>query len=128
MLINRGAVDQVALRLGDGMMEVGKAIIFETQPPDAPPIGEGLVRHGGAIVYVGKKKTNEWSIDGTPVKKPRALSISQDTVTVGVGFDRPARFDELGTIHQAAKPFFWPAVQRVVPRIQGILKQAVNRA
>lgn len=124
MKINRRAVDQVSLIVGDGLKAVGVAIVQATQPPDAPPFGEGLVRHGGTIVYVGKKKTAEWSIDGSTVKKPRALRLEADKVQAGVGFDRPARFDEMGTIHQPARPFFWPAVRRTIPRIPGIMAQA----
>lgn len=124
MKINRKAVDQTALIIGDGLKAVGIAIVKETQPPDAPPFGEGLVRHGGTIVYVGKKKTAEWAIDGSTVKKPRSMRLAEELVQAGVGFDRPARFDEVGTVKQAARPFFWPAVQRVVPRIPGIMAQA----
>lgn len=124
MVINRKTVDQVSLIIGDGMKAVGIAIVQETQPPDAPPLGEGLVRHGGTIVYVGKKKTAEWSIDGTTVKKPRAFKPDAVSPSAAVGFDRPARFDEMGTVHQPARPFFWPAVRRVMPRIPGIMAQA----
>lgn len=124
MKINRKAVDATALIIGDGLKAVGVAIVKETQPPDAPPFGEGLVRHGGTIVYVGKKKTAEWAIDGTTVKKPRALKLDADLVQAGVGFDRPARFDEIGTVNQPPRPFFWPAVRRTIPRIPGIMASA----
>lgn len=122
--LNRRAVSQIQLILADGVLNVGKHLVEATQPPDEPPLGEGLVRHGGTIVYVGSRKVGEWSIDGSTVKKPRALKLAKDQIVGGVGFDRPARFDEAGTIHQPARPFFAPTVRANLGRIAGWMAQA----
>jgi hypothetical protein len=128
VVINRKTLTQVMLITADGILAFGKAAIQDTRPPDAPPHGEGLVRHGGAIVYANGKKVGDWSSDGTVVKKPRALRVSgTDTVIGAAGFPPPARWDELGTVNQAAKPFYYPSMMnRTVPRATSILRQAMS--
>ena len=127
VVINRKALDAVTLIFADGVLAFGKAAIRDTHPPDAPPHGQGLVRHGGTIVYYKGKKIGHWSSDGTNVKKPRSLGVSGQEVVGAVGFPPPARWDELGTVNQAAKPFFYPSMMgRTVPRAASILKQAMK--
>lgn len=127
MMINRAAADQLNLIIADGLLAVGTTLIQETQPPDAPPLGEGLVRHGGVVVYLGGKKVGQYSTDGSNVPKPRAIKAKEFEIQAGVGFPHPARWDELGTVHQPARPFFWPRVQRIVPRIPGIMRATVSQ-
>jgi hypothetical protein len=124
--INRKTVDQVRLAVADGAFAIAKAVVLEADPPDATPFGEGLVTTGGALAYVGPKKVAGWSEDGTQPKKPRAVRVrgtTDEIVAVG-GFGFPALFNELGTVHQPARPFFLPAMNRVIPRAPGIMRQA----
>ena len=43
-----------------------------------------------------------------------------------VGFGFPGRFQELGTVHQPAKPFLTPAVSQVEPQAIAILERIVR--
>lgn len=125
VVLNRAAIDGVTLAIADGVFEVVKAIVEEAHPPDETPYGVGLVKAGGALTYVGPKKVNGFGLDGRQPAKPRAVKVAGTQGIVGVaGYGFPARFQELGTVHQPARPFLWPAVGRVVPRIPGIMRQA----
>jgi hypothetical protein len=123
--LNRRAIDGVRLAIADGVFVFCRTAIEETRPPDAPPLGAGLVREGGALTYVGRRKTDGFSLSGAQPKKPRAVKLGTDDQIVGVaGWDRPSRFDELGTVNQPARPFFRPVVDRLIPRASSIVKRA----
>ncbi len=125
--LNRAALHGVALAVADGFLEVGKEIVVTADPPDATPFGAGLVTRGGTLVYVGADKVGGWGIDGKQPKKPRAFAVKGTSGIHGVvGFGFPARFQEFGTVHHGAQPFFTPAVDRVIPRITSIIRKAAS--
>lgn len=109
VVINRSKLEELTLFLADGLLDVADQILAATHPPDATPFGEGLVTSGGTYAAVNGKK-----IGGTAAK-PRGLRVQKPGVTVAVGFGFPGRFQEVGTIHQPARPFFTPAVNEVLP-------------
>lgn len=100
--INRAALTELGLGIADGLLAVGEQAIAQSQPnaPDQPPTGKGLVRTGSYVVYVNKKKVG----GNATIRKSDKSGI---VLYAGYGF--PARFNEIGTIHQPARPFFTPA-------------------
>jgi hypothetical protein len=102
VVLNREAVEAIRLGSADGLHAAAEAIQDTVRPPDAEPYGRGLVKREGTATYVDGKK-----VAGTGTA-PRGAA-GQGIVTVfGWGF--PARFNELGTSRQPARPFFTPAV------------------
>lgn len=127
VVLNRKAIEGVTLAMADGVFAVAKAVVLEAHPPDDTPYGTGLVDAGGALVYVGPRKVDGWSQLGQQPAKPRAVKVKGTTGIVGIaGYGFPARFQELGTVHQPARPFFAPARNRVIPRIPSIMKRAAS--
>lgn len=125
----RGFADVVRLGAADGLFEIATRIVDRAAPdmPDAPPLGQGLPKQGGAVAWVGKKKVNNASLDGSQVAKPRSLVLTEDQETAIAGFGFPARFQELGTIHQAANPTLTPAAMAEVPDGEAVLSAAMTR-
>lgn len=126
VVLNRKAVEGVRLAIADGVHQVAKAVVQEADPPDDTPYGVGLVRAGGTLAYVDGKKIDDWSQDGTTVKKPRALRLGKPSIVGVGGYGFPARFQELGTVHQPARPFLAPTRDRVVGRIPSIMARAAK--
>ena len=126
MVLNRAAVDQIILATADGLFELGKSIVNNAKVPDAAPYGEGLVQGGAAVAYVGYKRVGEWSKTGDPVAKPRRarLTPAADSSTVIFGYGFPGRFQEQGTVKQAAKPFLTPETMAEVPQAEGFIRAA----
>jgi hypothetical protein len=104
---NRAALDAAWLAVADGLLAVGEAIVDEAHPPDAPPYGQGLVNRGAAGVWVNGKKV------GGEAAKPRGIRVKQYPIVGVAGFGFPARFQEMGTVHQPARPFLTPAANEV---------------
>lgn len=126
VVMNRQAIDQVQLAVGDGVLAVAEEIVRVATPPDATPFGEGLVDRGGWLGYVGSKKIGGGSLDGRQPKKPRSLRVRGSEVIVAIaGWGFPGRFQELGTAHHAAQPFATPARDRVAPRAPRIMADQV---
>lgn len=126
VVLNRRAVGQVELALADGVNAVAKAIVLETNAPDAEPYGEGLVMRGGWITYIADKKIDGGGTDGRQPKKPRAFRVrGSEVISAVAGWGFPAGFKELGTNKMAAEPFFAPARDRVIPRIPSIMAKNV---
>ncbi len=48
-------------------------------------------------------------------------------ITLLAGFPFPARFNEMGTIHQPARPFFTPTLVEVLPGSDRYLSLAVRK-
>jgi hypothetical protein len=50
------------------------------------------------------------------VAKPRGLKVTKGAhdIVGAVGFDFPAMFQEIGTVHQPARPFVTPAAIEVI--------------
>ncbi|HEY6568543.1 MAG TPA: hypothetical protein VI341_13590 [Actinomycetota bacterium] len=114
----------VELALADGVNAVARAIVEGADPPDAAPYGVGLVTRGGWLTYIGDKKIDGGSTSGRQPKKPRSFRVKGTVGIVAIaGFSFPGRFQEFGTVHQAAKPFLAPARDRVVPHVDSIMKR-----
>lgn len=116
VVMNRQAVDTLVLDAADGIVKLAEAIIEEAKPnaPDAPPLIEGLPQQGGVGGWVDRKRV----VPGR-VRYPRTATASRAGVAGGagntgivvlVGWGFPARFNEIGTVHQPARPFLTPAV------------------
>lgn len=128
VVMNRAAVDALGLGWADGTQEVAEKILERARPrvADRPPIGQGLVKSGSAVTYVDGKKVASVG----PTGAPRGAVPKQGVVTI-VGYAFPGRFQEVGTVHQAARPVLTPAM---VAEIQGgiaaiprrILKRLAN--
>jgi hypothetical protein len=121
-VVNRAALDAIRGAFVDGMAAMGTALVAGTHPPDDDPIGVGLVKEGDWAVWSDGKK-----VAGTGAK-PKGVT-TRHGVTLVVGYPFPARFNELGTIHQPARPFFTPTVLRIVPGVsEDYLRAPVRRA
>jgi hypothetical protein len=118
---NRTALSEAWLAVADGLLAVGEEIVAAARPPDAAPFGEGLVTRGAAGVWVDGKKI------GGQAEKPRRVKVRQYPIVGIAGFGFPARFQEIGTVHQPSRPFLAPAKTEVVPRSPSTIRDAVQR-
>jgi len=109
VVLNHKRLSLVHRTLADGLAAVAAEIVRIADPPDATPFGEGLVTTGDTYVAVDGKKV------AGGASKPRRLKVPKPGIVAVAGFGFPGRFQELGTIHQPARPFLTPAVQRVMP-------------
>lgn len=125
--LNRAALDALDLAVADGLLEHAEAIVEAANPPDAPPYGKGLVESGGAAVWAGKKKVGGGKTRGKAVAKPRAVRLQADVITAVGGFGFPARFQEMGTSRQPARPFLSPVFLGMAPDAGGAIRSAVAR-
>lgn len=116
--INREALTALGLGIADGLIAVGQRALELSAPnvPDAPPEGAGLIKSGSYVVYINKKK-----VGGTATL--RRTDKSGIVLYAGYGF--PARFNELGTVHQAARPFWTPAFMQASREITELVKPHV---
>ena len=121
-VLNRKCLDAISGGFVDGMAALGQAILERTRPPDAAPFGEGLVTTGDWGVWAGRRKAA-----GT-ASKPRTVRLSKTGITLVAGYDFPGRFQELGTIHQPARPFFTPSVVGEIPATEDHLRAPVRQA
>lgn len=126
VVLNRAALDGVHQALAEGVEEIARTVIETTHAPDDTPFGVGLVKAGGWAVYSGSKKVGGGSLDGTQPRKPRALKTGFAPITGVAGFGFPARFQETGTVHQPARPFFMPAVLKVKGIAADIMRDTVG--
>lgn len=125
VVLARAGLDELRLAVADGLLEVGQTIVETADPPDATPYGEGLVTHGGVLVYADRKKVAGWSQRGTQPKKPRAARLGRG-ITLLVGWGFPGRFQEFGTVHHRAQPFATPAAQEVMAQAGAIMAPIVK--
>lgn len=107
-VLNRQVLSAVNRGFVRGLAVLGRTVIERADPPDAPPLGEGLVETGNWVVYAGTKK-----VAGT-APKPRGVKLSPTGITLVGGYDFPARFQEEGTANQSARPFLTPALMETV--------------
>jgi hypothetical protein len=120
VVLNRSRLSRVRGALADGLAAVAEAVIEASDPPDATPFGEGLVTTGGTYVVVDGKK-----VSGN-ASKPRGAKVPKPGIMAIAGFGFPGRFQELGTIHQPARPFLTPAMQKVAPAAPTIMAVPVK--
>lgn len=109
LVLNRAALDAITLGMADGLLALADAVIAAAKVPDAPVLGAGLIEAGGTVAYVAGKKV------GGSATKPKALKVRTLGVAVAGGFPFPARFAEIGTVNQPARPFLTPALIATVP-------------
>lgn len=119
VVMNREAVSAIRLGEADGLQAAGERIQSLVRPPDAEPYGKGLVKASGVATYVDGKK-----VAGVGTAPRAAIPKVMGTV-LGWGF--PARFNELGTVRQPARPFFTPAMQEGLPEVAGDVAQAIEQ-
>jgi hypothetical protein len=118
-IVNRQALDTVTATLVDSLEAWAGVVLDEAsrRAPDEPPLNEGLVReHGVAIWAAGKK------VAGRGIKKPRSVSVPRRGIVMVAGFGFPARFNEIGTIHQPGRPFFTPAIHAHVNELPATVR------
>jgi hypothetical protein len=121
VVVNRAALTQLQGAFADGMAAIGELVIGITRPPDATPFGEGLVTTGDWGVWTGGRKTH-----GTATK-PRAAKLARGGITLVAGWGFPARFQEMGTVHQPARPFYTPRIIEVLPDAASFIRGPVRR-
>jgi hypothetical protein len=121
-VLNRERLHEVDFALAKGLELLAMEVLNTAKVPDQPVIGEGLVEAGGFISYVDGKR-----IGGDVQKKPKAMKVRGRGIVVGVGYDRPARFQEMGTVHQPPRPFLTPAVIAVTGN-QAVVVDAIKTA
>lgn len=126
MELNRKAFDAITLAQVDGLHAVALEVIATTRPPDAPPIGEGLVQGGGTLAYLGNKKVAGEMQDGRNVSKPRSLRVKAGEMVAIAGWGFPGRFVEKGTVDTPSEPFLTPAVNRVTPSGERIITEGIR--
>lgn len=126
VVLNRSAMSKIELAVADGVYAVGLAMLAAADPPDATPYGVGLVRNGGVLGFIGRKKIAGFGLDGRQPTKPRAVRLIDRRTQVVVGFGFPGRFQELGTIRQPARPFLAPVVEQVAPSAPSIMARVVG--
>lgn len=119
--MNRAAIGEVYLAVGDGILAMAQRIVEVANVPDATPLGRGLIQGGDAAAWVDTKKI------GGGATKPPGLKLAKAGVTAVAGFGFPARFVETGTVNMRAEPFLTPAVAEVAPDADVILGVAIKR-
>lgn len=120
VVLNRDNANRVRLALADGLLAVGQAIVDAAHPPDAEPFGVGLVTQGGAVGYIDGRKI------GGQGQKPGNLRLPKPGIVAFAGFGFPARFQEMGTIRQPARPFLTPAMEQVREEAGAIMRDAAS--
>lgn len=127
VVLNRSALTELGLALAEGVEEIVRTVVETADPPDATPFGEGLVTEGGWLVYQGSNKVAGGSLRGVQPKKPRAFRVRGTTAITGIaGFGFPGRFQETGTVHQPARPWFTPAAVKVKGVAGEIMRETVG--
>jgi hypothetical protein len=128
VVLNRAAFDAITIAIADGAFELAKSIIGSVHVPDAPPIGKGLVQHGGVLAFVGKKRVGAWSTGPElPFTRPKASKLTAVGVTVIGGFGKPMKLYETGSIHQPARPVVTPALMSGLPGAEPFIKAACRK-
>jgi hypothetical protein len=126
IVLNRAKVEEMTLRVADGLFQAGQEAIHAARPPMGPGPAH-LYPRGGIIGFVGGKRFAVYARAGMvgSVKKPRAAKASQSTIVIVGGFGFPARFVEWGTVHNnPAKPFLTPVFMTVRGRAEALVRAA----
>jgi hypothetical protein len=126
VVINREAVEAIRLGAADGLHAVGVATIERARPnvPDAPPLGQGLTGGGMVVTVVDRRKVAGY---GPTAKLPRSDPGPKSGIVTYLGYTFPSRFNELGTTHQPARPFFTPALAAESPSAGTVVAPAIAK-
>jgi hypothetical protein len=108
VVMNRRTLSAIDEGFVQGFEAIGQKVIATTKPPDAAPFGQGLVTTGAYGVWANNRKV------AGPATKPRGARFGQG-VHLFIGYGFPARFQELGTVKQPARPFLGPVMDSVMP-------------
>jgi len=119
VVINKATLEAARLGVADGLLDMAEAIITAAHPPDEPPFGQGLTKRRGTSASVDGRRVGGDS--EMPASAPEA-----SVVVVG-GFDRPGRFNELGTARQPARPFLTPAFLARQNEAEAFVRPAVQK-
>lgn len=118
--LSRTCFEAIDLGLADGLSRFGDAVISTAQVPDAPPYGKGLVTRGGFITFLNGRQ-----VAGT-ASRPSSEWVSAKGVVTFVGWGFPARFNEMGTVNQPARPFASPALDRQMQYLDSHMAPAMQ--
>jgi hypothetical protein len=119
-VLNRERLQDVDRAMATGLERLAEDVLERADVPDAPPYGVGLIENGAYISYVDGKR-----IGGTADKKPKSFKVRGRGVSIAVGYPFPARFNEMGTVKQPARPFIAPAVIAVLGN-RALVEEAVK--
>lgn len=119
VVINRENANRVRLALADGLLNVAQAIVDNAHPPDDPATSK--VIEGGAVGYIDGRK-----IGGQAQKPSRERGLKDKGIAAFAGWGFPARFQEIGTVHQPARPFGWPAMEQTRGQAPGLMREAAT--
>lgn len=119
-VLNYKALDAIRKGLVDGLSDMGRATIADTHAPDDDPTGQGLVTTGDWGVWADGRK-----VAGT-ASKPRTVKTPKGAIVLVVGYGFPGRFNELGTVHQPARPFLTPAMLETIPGTEDYVRGPVR--
>lgn len=116
-VVNPRAIAAISSGLAEGLGTMAESILARTNPPDDPATSAQIA--GGYGVWV----------DGQQVAgsgdAPHGVTPGPG-VTLVVGYDFPARFNEIGSAHQPGRPFFTPEVLATVPGAPEFLRGPVQ--
>ncbi len=130
VVMNRAALDELGLRIADGLIELGDVILADAvdhaprDPEKAAERGVPMMADTGKfVVYAGGKKVGG---DEGGTGKPRGMRTPKDQAVLGVWFSSPlSHFAELGTIKETARPFLGPAFSAHLGDIGPCLERAM---
>lgn len=121
VVLDPKVVDEIRSAAAEGLLAFAEEILAKANPPDATPYGVGLVDNHGIAVF----------IDGRQVAGDAQVPPQADVLATGisafVGYGFPGRFQELGTINQAARPFLTPATVSASAQVPDLLVPAFRK-
>ena len=121
--MNRAALDAAGLGIADGLYTLGTRIIADASsraPRDAAEAakrGVPMMADTGhcAVWAMGRLVAGDSSLAASS-QKPRGLKLPADQIVLVMWFSSPlAHFAEHGTVKEAPRPFFLPALNRNIP-------------
>ena len=129
--INRAKVEEMTLRVADGIFQAAQEAIHAARPP----VGIGpynkwhpyaMVARGGVVGFVGGKRFAVYARAGMKgsVKPSKTVKARSATIVVTGGFGYPARLNEFGTIHNQPRPFLTPVFMTVRGRAEALVRAA----
>lgn len=130
VVMNKAAVDALQMGMADGMIALGEGILADAtaHAPDAPPLGEGLIKSGVMAVWALGKLVSGDIGKAASKNKPRGMKTPKDQVVMFVAFEAPhSHLLERGTVNMPAQPFLLPAFNRGVPGASRFVVPAMGK-